>query len=117
MPFVTDHRSLRRVRLLARGAPPAVAAHCCAVIGAVGCFVAATMWYAVFTTKANRQFTLGAMLALQPINAYIQVTWPFNDPPPDPMKMEMPWPMVVLPAVTCLVALLVGEADAKSHDA
>lgn len=76
------------------------------------------MWHAVFTTKANRQFALSAMLAIQtPIAVYIQITWPFNDPPPDPMKMEMPWPMVVLPGVTCLAALLVGEADAKSHDA
>ena len=94
-----------------------VAAHCCAVIGAVGCFVAATLWYAVFTNTANRKFVLFAMVALQPINSYIQITWPFNDPPPEPMKLEMPWPMIVLPTVTCLVALFVGEADEKSHDA
>lgn len=84
------------------------------MIGAVGCFMAATMWHAVFTTKANRTFVLAGMVALQPINAFIQITHPFNDPAPDPMKMEMPWPMVVLPAVSCLVALLVGESEEKA---
>ena len=94
-----------------------VAAHCTAVIGMLGCFMALLCAGSLIQGDAKmRRLVLTCLLLVQPVGWYIQVAFPFNDPPPA-FPSDMPWPLNMLTLALCVLGLAFPESESKGKQA